>query len=110
MRAALIALVLVLAAAVLATTSGADTPARARAQASVVAGSLGEFGTLTARGADGGGDDPGPGAAPGGKVGKAETVPRAPRPRGAPARAASLPRDIDLLDGLVTAKVARRTA
>jgi hypothetical protein len=56
MRASLIALAVVAAGAVLATTSGADTPARARAQVSVVAGSLGDFGTLMARGDDEQGD------------------------------------------------------
>ena len=51
MRAALIALSMLLAAAVLAATSGADTPARARAQATVVSGSLGDFGHAAKPGA-----------------------------------------------------------
>src|SRR3954452_22981306 len=50
MRGALLALLVIAAGAVLVPASVADSPARARAQASIVAGSLGDFGTLTARG------------------------------------------------------------
>ena len=49
MRGALLALLVIAAVAVLVPASVADSPARARAQASVVAGSLGDFGTLVAR-------------------------------------------------------------
>src|SRR3954452_24366027 len=49
MRGALLALLVIAAGAVLVPASGADSPARARAQASVVTGSLGDFGTLAAR-------------------------------------------------------------
>src|SRR5215210_1402598 len=51
MRGALLILALVVAGAVLVPASVADSPARARAQASVVAGPLGDFGTVTARAA-----------------------------------------------------------
>ena len=110
MRAALIALSMLLAAAVLAATSGADTPARARAQATVVSGSLGDFGTLQARGDEAQADDSVTVEVGGVKVGASKTVARASRAGGATARASSLARGIDLLDGLVTATAARRTA
>ena len=111
MRASLTVLVLILATAVLATTSGADTPARARAQVSVVAGSLGDFGTLMARGDDEQGDSGVAVDNAGVVVKKADTVARASRAGGvATARAATLARHIDLFDGFVTATVARRTA
>jgi murein DD-endopeptidase MepM/ murein hydrolase activator NlpD len=110
MRAALIALSMLLAAAVLAATSGADTPARARAQATVVSGSLGDFGTLQARGDEAQADDSVTVEVSGVKVGASKTVARASRAGDATARASSLARQIDLLDGLVTATAARRTA
>ena len=110
MRAALIALSMLLVAAVLAATSGADTPARARAQATVVSGSLGEFGTLEARGDDEQSDDSQTVDVSGVKIGAAKTVARTSRSESATARASSLAREIDLLDGLVTATAARRTA
>jgi murein DD-endopeptidase MepM/ murein hydrolase activator NlpD len=110
MRATLIAFSMLLAAAVLAATSGADTPARARAQATVVSGSLGEFGPLQARGDDEQSDDSVTVDVSGVKVRAAKTVARASRAGGATARASSLARTIDLLDGLVTATAARRTA
>jgi murein DD-endopeptidase MepM/ murein hydrolase activator NlpD len=110
MRAALIALSMLLAAAVLAATSGADTPARARAQATVVSGSLGDFGTLQARGDDAQTDDSVTVEVSGVKVGASKTMARASRTGDATARASSLARQIDLLDGLVTATAARRTA
>src|SRR5205085_6267239 len=104
MRALLVTLVLLAAAAaVLAGTSGADTPARARAQATVVSGSLGDFGTLEARGDDDASDDSVTVDASGVKIGAAKTAVHASRGRGASARASSLARHIDLLDGLVTA-------
>jgi len=110
MRVALIALSMLLAAAVLAATSGADTPARARAQASVVSGSLGDFGTLQARGDDAQADDSVTVQVSGVRVGASKTAARASRAGDATARASSLAREIDLLDGLVTATAARRTA
>jgi murein DD-endopeptidase MepM/ murein hydrolase activator NlpD len=111
MRAALVALLLLTAGAVLVPTSGADTPARARAHASVVTGGLGDFGTLSARGDDEQTDDDVAVDAEGVRVRKAEIVARASRASGAAAsRAAALARGVDLFDGLVTARVARRTA
>ena len=110
MRVALIALSMLLAAAVLAATSGADTHARARAQAAVVSGSLGDFGTLQARGDDAQTDDSVTIEVSGVTVGASKTVARASRAGDATARASSLAREIDLLDGLVTATAARRTA
>ena len=111
MRAALLALLLLAATAVLVPTSGADTPARARAQASVVTGGLGDFGTLTARGDDEQSDDDVAVQAEGVSVGKADLVARASRAGGATSsRAVALARRVDLFDGLVTASVARRTA
>jgi murein DD-endopeptidase MepM/ murein hydrolase activator NlpD len=110
MRASLVALVVLAAAAVLAATSGADTPARARAQATVVSGSLGDFGTLEARGDNEESDDSVTVDVSGVRIGAAKTVARASRARGATARASSLAREIDLLDGLVTATAARRIA
>ena len=111
MRPALIALLLLAATAIVVPSSGADTPARARAQASVVTGGLGDFGTLTARGDDEQSEDDVAVDAAGVRVGKAETVARASRAGGTgSSRAAALARHIDLFDGLVTATVARRTA
>ena len=111
MRTALIALLLLAATAVVVPSSGADTPARARAQASVVTGGLGDFGTLTARGDDEQSEDDVAVDSAGVRVGKAETVARASRAGGTgSSRAAALARHIDLFDGLVTATVARRTA
>jgi murein DD-endopeptidase MepM/ murein hydrolase activator NlpD len=110
MRAALIALSMLLAVAVMAATSGADTPARARAQATVVSGSLGDFGALQARGDDSQTDDSVTVNTSGVKVGASKTVARSSRSQGATARASSLAREIDLLDGLVTANAARRIA
>jgi murein DD-endopeptidase MepM/ murein hydrolase activator NlpD len=109
MRASLVALVVVAAAAVLAASSGADTPARARAQATVVSGSLGDFGKLEARGDESRSDDSVRIDSSGVKVGAAKTAVHAERADGA-ARASSLAREIDLLDGFVTATAARRTA
>ena len=109
MRPVLIALVLLAATAVLATSSGADTPARARAQVSVVSGGLGDFGTLTVRGDDEQTDDDVAVDAESVRVKKAELIARAGR-TSATARAVVLARHVDLFDGLVTAKVARRTA
>ena len=113
MRPVLVVLVVLLAApALLAATSGADTPARARAEVSVVTGGLGDFGTLSARGDDEQTDDDVAVEADGITVEKAELVARAVKsdPAGATSRAAALARHIDLFDGLVTATVARRTA
>ena len=84
MRAALIALVLLARRrGPRAAPSGADTPARARAQASVVTGALGDFGTLEARGDDEQTDDAVAVEDQGVKVGAAETVARASRAGGA---------------------------
>jgi murein DD-endopeptidase MepM/ murein hydrolase activator NlpD len=113
MRPVLVVLVVLLAApALLAATSGADTPARARAEVSVVTGGLGDFGTLSARGDDEQTDDDVAVEADGITVKKAQIVARAVKsdPAGATSRAAALARHIDLFDGLVTATVARRTA
>ena len=113
MRPVLVAaLALLAAAALLAPSSGADTPARAKAQASAVTGGLGDFGTLAARGDDEQSDDDVTVAAEGVRIKKAEIVARAARgdATGASARAAALARYVNLLDGLVTADVARRTA
>jgi murein DD-endopeptidase MepM/ murein hydrolase activator NlpD len=113
MRPVLVAaLALLAAAALLAPTSGADTPARAKAQVSVVTGGLGDFGTLSARGDDEQTDDDLTVEAEGVRIGKADVVARAVRsdPAGAHSRAAALARHVDLFDGLVTASVARRTA
>ena len=111
MRGALLVLVLIAAGAVLVPASVADSPARARADASIVAGSLGDFGTLSARGDGERTDDQITVEDSGIVVGDAEAVARASRAGGlGTARAAALARRIDLFDGLVTAKVARRTA
>jgi murein DD-endopeptidase MepM/ murein hydrolase activator NlpD len=113
MRPVLVVLVVLLAApALLAATSGADTPARARAEVSVVTGGLGDFGTLSARGDDEQTDGDVAVEADAITVEKAELVARAVKsgPAGATSRAAALARHIDLFDGLVTATVARRTA
>ena len=99
MRAPLIALAVVAAAAVLAATSGADTPARARAQVSVVSGSLGDFGTLMARGDDEQADELGRRRHAGVvvKIGRRPSpAPRAPAAPPPPAPPAS-PATIDLL-------------
>jgi murein DD-endopeptidase MepM/ murein hydrolase activator NlpD len=111
MRAAVIVLLLLAAGVVLVPSSGADTPARASADAAVVGGSLGDYGALDATG-DGEESDGGIAVdEPGIKVGKAEVVARASRTGGlGTARAAALARHVNLFDGLVTATVARRTA
>jgi len=111
MRGALLVLVLIAAGAVLVPASVADSPARARADASIVAGSLGDFGTLSARGDAERTDDQITVEDSGIVVGAAEAVARASRAGGrGTARAAALARRIDLFDGLVTATLARRTA
>jgi hypothetical protein len=111
MRPVLIALLLLAATAVLATSSGADTPARARAQASAVTGGLGDFGTLTARGDDEQTDDDVAVQTDSVTIRKAEIVARASRGTGAAtSRAVAFARGVNLFDGLVTATVARRTA
>ena len=111
MRASLVALVLLVATVVVVAPSGADTPARARATASVVSGGLGDFGTLAARGDEEQTEDDVAVQAQGVRVARAEVVARADRAGGAgTARAAALARNVDLFDGLVTATVARRTA
>ena len=111
MRGALLVLVLIAAGAVLVPASVADSPARARADASIVTGSLGDFGTLTARGDAERTDDEITVEDSGIVVGAAEALARASRAGGlGTARAVALARRIDLFDGLVTAKVARRTA
>jgi murein DD-endopeptidase MepM/ murein hydrolase activator NlpD len=111
MRGALLALLLIAAGAILVPASLADSPARARADASIVTGSLGDFGTLTASGDAERRDDAITVEDTGMVVGAAEAVARASRAGGqGSARAAALARRIDLFDGLVTAKLARRTA
>jgi murein DD-endopeptidase MepM/ murein hydrolase activator NlpD len=111
MRAALTALLLLAAGAILVPSSGADTPARANAQAAAVGGSLGDYGALDAAGDGEETDDAIAVDEDGIAVGKAEVVARASRAGGVgTARAAALARHVNLFDGLVTAKVARRTA
>jgi murein DD-endopeptidase MepM/ murein hydrolase activator NlpD len=111
MRGALLILALIAAGAVLVPASGADSPARARAQASVVAGSLGDFGTVSARGDGERSDDAVTVEDDGVVVGAGEALARASRAQGAgSARAVALARRVDLFDGLVTATLARRTA
>ncbi len=111
MRGALLALLLIAAGAVLVPASAADSPARARAQASIVTGSLGDFGTLTASGDAVRTDDEITVEDSGIVVGAAEAIARASRAGGTgSARAVALARRIDLFDGLVTARLARRTA
>ena len=111
MRGALLALLLIVAGAVLVPASEADSPARARAEASIVTGSLGDFGTLTASGDAERTDDEITVEDSGVVVGAAEAVARASRAGGqGSARAAALARRVDLFEGLVTATLARRTA
>jgi len=111
MRGALLVLVLIAAAAVLVPASVADSPARARAEAAIVTGTLGDFGTLIARGDAERTDDEITVEDSGIVVGAAEALARASRAGGrGTARAVALARRIDLFDGLVTAKLARRTA
>ena len=113
MRGALLALLAIAAGAVLVSASAAGTasPARARADASIVAGSLGDFGTLTARGDDEQSDDTVTVEDTGIVVGAAEAIARASCAGGAgSARAVALARRVDLFDGMVTATLARRTA
>ncbi len=90
MRPVLIAVLLLAVTAVLVPTSGADTPARARAEVSVVAGGLGDFGTLTARGDDEQSDDGVAVQADGVSVRTADIVARSARTPAAGARAAAL--------------------
>ena len=118
MRPLLVAAFLLAAGALLAASSGADTPARkaqasaARAHASVVTGGLGDFGTLRVRGDDERTGEDVAVDADGVRVRKATIVARAARSgaAGAGSRAAVLARGISLFDGLVTARAARRTA
>ena len=111
MRGALLALLLIAAGAVLVPASVADSPARARAQASIVAGSLGDFGTLTAAGDAERADEGISVEDTGVVVGAGDAVARASRAGGrGSARAAALARRVDLFDGLVIARLARRTA
>src|SRR3954471_18637303 len=111
MRGALLALLVIAAGAALVPASVADSPARARAQASVVTGSLGDFGTLTARGDAQRADDGISVEDDGVVVGSGEVIARASRQSGrGSARGVALGRQIDLFDGYVTATLARRTA
>jgi murein DD-endopeptidase MepM/ murein hydrolase activator NlpD len=115
MRGALLALLAIAAGAVLVSASVADSPspapARARADASIVAGSLGDFGTLTARGDAERTDDEITVEDTGIVVGAAEAIARASRAGGlGTARAVALARRVDLFDGMVTVTLARRTA
>src|SRR3954447_18840686 len=111
MRGALLALLVIAAGAVLVPASVADSPARARAQASVVAGSLGDFGTLTANGDAKRSDDQVTVEDQGVVVGAGQALARASRQGGrGSARGVAVAREIDLFDGYVTARLARRTA
>ena len=114
MRGALLALLAVAAGAILVSASAADStpsPARARAEASVIAGSLGDFGTLTARGDAERTDDAITVEDNGIVVGAGQAIARASRAGGrGSARAVALARRVDLFDGMVTATLARRTA
>jgi murein DD-endopeptidase MepM/ murein hydrolase activator NlpD len=111
MRGALLALLVIAAGAVLVPASVADSPARARAQASVVAGSLGDFGTLTANGDAKRSDDQVTVEDQGVVVGAGQAFARASRRGGlGRARGVAVAREIDLFDGYVTARLARRTA
>lgn len=111
MRGALLALLLLAAGAVLVPASVADSPARAHAQASIVDGSLGDFGTLTASGDAERSDDEISVEDHGVVVGAGQAISRASRAGGrGSARSVALAQRIDLFDGLVTAKLARRTA
>jgi len=111
MRGALLALLVIAAVAVLVPASVADSPARARAQASAVTGSLGDFGTLAAHGDGERSDDTVTVEDDGIVVGAGEALARASRAGGrGSARGVALARHIDLFDGLVTAQLARRTA
>src|SRR5215210_1723267 len=111
MRRPLLALLPLAAGAVLVPASVADSPARARAEASVVAGSLGDFGTVAARGDAERADDDVTVEDSGLVVGAGEALARATRADGrGSARAVALARGVDLFDGLVTARLARRTA
>jgi murein DD-endopeptidase MepM/ murein hydrolase activator NlpD len=111
MRGALLALLVIAAGAVLVPASGADSPARARAQASVVTGSLGDFGTLTARNDQQRSDDEVSVEDHGVVVGAGQVIARASRAGGlGSARGVAVAKQIDLFDGYVTAGLARRTA
>src|SRR3954454_47565 len=111
MRGALLALLVIAAGAVLVPASVAGPPARARAQASIVTGSLGDFGTLTARGDAERSDDTVTVEDEGVVVGSGQVIARASREGGrGSARGVALARQIDLFDGYVTAALARRTA
>jgi murein DD-endopeptidase MepM/ murein hydrolase activator NlpD len=111
MRAVLLTLGLLAAGAILVPVSVADSPARARAEASILTGSLGDFGTLVASGDAERSDDAITVADSGVVVGAAEALARGSRTGGrGSARAVALARQVDLFSGLVTAKVARRTA
>ncbi len=110
MRAALLTFLLLAAGVVLVPASVAGSPARARAQASLLAGSLGEAGTVSARG-DGSDADALAVDQPGVRIGQATVTARAARAGGkGTARAVSNARGIDLLDGLVRVDSLRRTA
>jgi len=95
----------------LVPASPAESPARARADAALVRGTLGDFGDVTANG-DAERRDELPVEAEGGAVvGAGAVLARASRANGkGAARAVAEARRIDLLDGLVTADLARRTA
>jgi len=111
MRGALLALLVIAVGAVLVPASVADSPARARAQASVVTGSLGDFGTLTARGDAERSDANISVEDTGVVVGAGQSLARASRAGGhGSARGVAAARQIDLFDGYVTARLARRTA
>src|SRR4051794_18890291 len=111
MRGALLALLVIAAGAVLVPASGADSPARARAQASVVTGSLGDFGTLTARNDAARSDEEVSVEDQGIVVGAGQVVARAKRVGGkGTARGVAVAKQVDLFDGYVTARLARRTA
>src|SRR3954447_864968 len=111
MRGALLALLVIAAGAVLVPASVADSPARARAQASVVAGSLGDFGTLTADGDAKRSDDQVTVEDQGVVVGAGQALARASRQGGrGSARGVAVAREIDLFEGCGPPRPPRRTA
>jgi murein DD-endopeptidase MepM/ murein hydrolase activator NlpD len=111
MRAALCIGLLFAGLALLVPASPAESPARARADAALVRGTLGDFGDVTANGDVERRDELLVEAEGGVVVGAGEVIARASRAGGkGTARAVAEARRIDLLDGLVTAELARRTA
>lgn len=93
----------------LASASEADSPARARAQAQLAAGSVGDRGVVSAR-ADGRRERKGSLSLPGLSIGSGEVKARTSvEGRDATARAVAVVRSVSLLDGLVEAWGVRRS-